>query len=209
VVVLVIAGQSSSNEQTAHTRAGNTHVGPSASPARTKTPAPRISTAAPPQQRLTQSRAALAIVAGVPVAAVPDARLTPGKAALVGKAAICVTGYSARVRDVPKSEKAAVYARYHVRHVPYAHEVDLLVSLELGGSNAISELWPEPYASPWGARNKDALENKLHGLSTTDRRPPRGHASKPFRSTTHRPSTHRTPPAPLAAASPATRPACP
>jgi hypothetical protein len=75
-----------------------------------------------------------------------------------------VTGYSARVRDVPSSESEAVYARYGVVHVPYAHEVDHLVSLELGGSNAITNLWPEPYAGRWGARTKDVLENRLHDL---------------------------------------------
>ncbi|WP_310964710.1 hypothetical protein [Nocardioides terrisoli] len=65
---------------------------------------------------------------------------------------------------MPESESSAVYARYHVAHVPYAHEVDHLVSLELGGSNAITNLWPEPYAGRWGARTKDAVENKLHDL---------------------------------------------
>ena len=58
----------------------------------------------------------------------------------------------------------AVYARYGVAHVPYAHEVDHLVSLELGGSNAIANLWPEPYAGRWGAHTKDALETRLHDL---------------------------------------------
>jgi hypothetical protein len=38
------------------------------------------------------------------------------------------------------------------------------VSLELGGSNAIANLWPEPYAGRWGARTKDVLENRLHDL---------------------------------------------
>jgi hypothetical protein len=57
-----------------------------------------------------------------------------------------------------------VYARYDVVWVPYAHEVDHLISLELGGSNAIRNLWPEPYVGRWGARTKDVLENRLHDL---------------------------------------------
>jgi hypothetical protein len=65
---------------------------------------------------------------------------------------------------VPSSEATAVYTEYHVRHLPYAHEVDHLISLELGGSNAIRNLWPEPYAGVWGARTKDKLENRLHAL---------------------------------------------
>ena len=65
---------------------------------------------------------------------------------------------------MPESEATAVYRRYHTAHVPYAHEVDHLVSLEIGGANAITNLWPEPYAGRWGARTKDVLENKLHDL---------------------------------------------
>ena len=103
-------------------------------------------------------------MAGVPAADVPNRHLTPGAVLTRSAAVVCVSGYSSSVRDVPDSEKEAVYARYHVVHVPYAHEVDHLVSLELGGSNSITNLWPEPYAGRWGARTKDVLENKLHAL---------------------------------------------
>ena len=82
----------------------------------------------------------------------------------MGRAQICVPGYSSSVRNVPTSESDAVYARYGVEHVPYTHEVDHLISLEVGGSNSIKNLWPEPYAGRWGARTKDVLENKLHDL---------------------------------------------
>ena len=102
--------------------------------------------------------------AGVPAVDMPNAALTPGVALAVGRARICVSGYASSVRDVPESEKDAVYERYGVPHVPYQHEVDHLVSLEIGGSNAISNLWPEPYAGRWGARTKDVLEDRLHDL---------------------------------------------
>jgi hypothetical protein len=100
----------------------------------------------------------------VPAADLPNPRLTPGVALTTSAAGVCRPGYAARVRDVPESEKEAVYARYGVAHAPYAHEVDHLVSLELGGSNAVANLWPEPYAGRWGAHTKDALENRLHDL---------------------------------------------
>jgi hypothetical protein len=100
----------------------------------------------------------------VPGASGPNHRLTPGAYFAVGKATICRVGYSASVRNVPASEKDAVYARYGTRRVAYAYEVDHLVSLELGGSNAITNLWPEHYYLPWGARTKDRLENRLHAL---------------------------------------------
>ncbi len=41
-------------------------------------------------------------------------------------------------------------------------EVDHLIPLELGGSNAVTTLWPERYAPKPGAREKDVLENFLH-----------------------------------------------
>jgi len=106
---------------------------------------------------------------GVPAVDVPDRRLTPGAALTARAARVCVSGYAASVRDVPESEKDAVYARDGVAHVPYRHEVDHLVSLELGGSNAIVNLWPEPYAGRWGARTKDLLEDRLHDLVCSGR----------------------------------------
>jgi hypothetical protein len=101
---------------------------------------------------------------GVPAADMPRHGLTPGAVLTTSAATVCVSGYSSRVRDVPDSEKELAYARYGIAHVPYAHEVDHLISLELGGSNVITNLWPEPYAGRWGARTKDTLENKLHDL---------------------------------------------
>ncbi len=74
-----------------------------------------------------------------------------------------MSGYSSSVRDVPDSEKEAVYARYHVVHVPYAHEVDHLVSLELGGV----QLHPEPLARavrrPVGSPDEDETYVKVAG----------------------------------------------
>ena len=100
----------------------------------------------------------------VPAVDVPNRNLTPGVALHVSVSQICTSGYASRTRDVPQSEKDAVYTRYGVAYVPYAHEVDHLVSLEIGGSNVITNLWPEPYAGRWGARTKDVLENRLHEL---------------------------------------------
>ena len=112
----------------------------------------------PPAPRSTHDRS------NAPSVDYPDRALTPGTTFAVGMARICVAGYASRVRDVSDAEKAAVYARYGVAWVPYQHEVDHLISLELGGSNAIRNLWPEPYAGRWGARTKDVLENRLHDL---------------------------------------------
>lgn len=105
----------------------------------------------------------------VPAVDRPDPALTPGVALPVSAARVCVPGYAGSVRDVSDAEKASVYERYGIPWVPYRHEVDHLISLELGGSNAIRNLWPEPYAGRWGARTKDVLENRLHELVCADR----------------------------------------
>jgi hypothetical protein len=101
----------------------------------------------------------------VPSVDLPRPALTPGAVFPAATAAtVCRPGYAGVVRDVPESVKEQVYRRYGVVHVPRAHEVDHLISLELGGSNAITNLWPEPYAGRWGARVKDRLEDRLHAL---------------------------------------------
>jgi hypothetical protein len=108
-------------------------------------------------------------VAGVPRSDLPRPGLTPGAILTVSTRRVCVPGYATGVRDVPSAELDSVYRRYGVAHIPYQHEVDHLVSLELGGSNSIRNLWPEPYAGRWGARTKDGLENTLHELVCSGR----------------------------------------
>jgi hypothetical protein len=76
---------------------------------------------------------------------------------------ICSAGYTRRVRDVTQTLKDAVYREYGItHHKPRSYEIDHIVSLELGGSNSIANLYPESYAHANGARVKDALENRLH-----------------------------------------------
>jgi hypothetical protein len=67
------------------------------------------------------------------------------------------------VRRVSESTKAAVYREYGIAsHRRGEFEVDHLVSLELGGSNAISNLWPEAASPSPGFHEKDRVENYLH-----------------------------------------------
>ena len=98
--------------------------------------------------------------------ALNDLRVTPGARFHVATATVCRSGYSSSVRDVPESEKARVYAEYGITHrITGQYEIDHLISLELGGSNAITNLWPEPNDHPRGYLNsKDILENRLHAL---------------------------------------------
>jgi hypothetical protein len=95
---------------------------------------------------------------------VPNTTMTPGAALDVTAADICIPGYSKRVRNVPAAVKRQAYASYGIRtHAPGEYEVDHLISLELGGSNSIRNLWPQSFRTrPWNAYVKDALENELH-----------------------------------------------
>ena len=94
----------------------------------------------------------------------PDSACTPGAIfpdATTDK--ICQSGYASSVRNVPASEKDQVYAEYGIAsHYPGQYEVDHLVSLELGGSNDISNLWPEAASPTPGFHEKDKVENYLH-----------------------------------------------
>src|SRR5579864_3961904 len=94
----------------------------------------------------------------------PDSACTPGAlmpGATVDK--ICVSGYASSVRNVPTSEKDQVYSEYGITsHYTGQYEVDHLVSLELGGSNDISNLWPEAANPTPGFHQKDKVENYLH-----------------------------------------------
>jgi uncharacterized protein YceK len=97
-------------------------------------------------------------------AGLSDSACTPG--AIFPNATvqqICKSGYSSSVRNVPTSEKDQVYAEYGIaHHSPGQYEVDHLVSLELGGSNEIANLWPEAASPTPGFHQKDQVENYLH-----------------------------------------------
>ena len=101
----------------------------------------------------------------------PDPACTPGAVdPAVTQATIdstiCRAGYTAAVRP-PSSATAKVKAgslREYGESGSASTEYDHLVSLELGGSNSVSNLWPEPNrAGATGTTNpKDAVEDALH-----------------------------------------------
>ena len=101
----------------------------------------------------------------------PNETMTPGVVdPAATKEKICVPGYTQTVRNVPQSLKNQVYQEYGIfQHKPREYEIDHLISLELGGSNDIKNLWPQSYVTqPWNARVKDKLENKLHSMICDD-----------------------------------------
>jgi hypothetical protein len=103
-------------------------------------------------------------------AVLPDASATPGAVLTTDKAKICKVGYAKTVPEVPQSEKDKVFAMYGVKpstrtvngkRILVCCQVDRLISAKLGGSNDITNLWPQPYSPKPGAREKDALEDWL------------------------------------------------
>jgi hypothetical protein len=97
----------------------------------------------------------------------PDATMTPGAVSTLTSEQLCAPGFTTKtIRHVSASLKRQVYAEYEQdpHAAPCPCEVDHLVSLELGGSNAQENLWPEPYQGEWNAHLKDKLENRLHRL---------------------------------------------
>lgn len=96
----------------------------------------------------------------------PDPNLTPGAILPVTAAEVCRPGYAKSVRRVDSKTKALVYHEYGIEHHgSAAYEIDHLISLSLGGSNDIRNLWPESLNThPWNGHAKDRLEDRLHKL---------------------------------------------
>lgn len=95
----------------------------------------------------------------------PNPQLTPGAVnpALTDDV-LRSPGFTTKdYRDVPESIKKQVYAEYHMdpKKAPCPCEVDHFLSLEIGGSNDITNLWPQPYSGKWNAHDKDKLEDLL------------------------------------------------
>jgi hypothetical protein len=98
----------------------------------------------------------------------PDPACTPGSIdPAVTQATIATTicrkgGYTSTVRPPASQTTAFKYRQaYPAYDVPASTptELDHLVSLELGGSNDATNLWPEPPPSP---NPKDRVEDTLH-----------------------------------------------
>jgi hypothetical protein len=105
---------------------------------------------------------------GCKLGANPDRHCSPGAYySKLTKAVICSTSFrTSSIRNVPQSEKYAIEAEYGMAQRLYGRtlEIDHIVSLELGGSNDIANLFPERASPAPGYKVKDRLENKLHSL---------------------------------------------
>jgi hypothetical protein len=100
--------------------------------------------------------------------AVPDRRCSPGGYyQRLTRSVICSASFhTGAIRDVPQTEKFAVEREYGMTAAYYGYsiEIDHIVPLELGGSNAIGNLFPEPGSGRASYHLKDALENRAKAM---------------------------------------------
>jgi hypothetical protein len=105
---------------------------------------------------------------GCALGALPDRGCSPGAIySGLTKSVICADSFrTGPIRNVPLSEKHQVEVEYGFAPKSYGStlEIDHIVSLELGGSNDIANLYPERAAPSPGFHVKDKLENKAHAL---------------------------------------------
>lgn len=92
----------------------------------------------------------------------PDPDCTPGAVMGISMKVVCTTSTKGR-RAVTVAMKNQVYEDYGVAsHPTGAFEIDHFIPLELGGSNDVANLWPEPAKPVPGFHEKDKVETALH-----------------------------------------------
>jgi hypothetical protein len=97
---------------------------------------------------------------------VPNSDLTPGAIRPVALADICPRRQSDQDPAVSQSVQRVVFKEYGIADVPSKdYQVDYLINPQLGGTDDIRNLWPQPYGTTvWNAHAKDALEDRLYQM---------------------------------------------
>lgn len=97
--------------------------------------------------------------------ALPNPTITPGATRQVSLSEICTADDDEVVRSVPAAVQQTVFREYGLnRAQPGDFEVDYLITPGLGGSDAVTNLWPQPHRSQWNSYVKDQLEDHLHHM---------------------------------------------
>jgi hypothetical protein len=96
----------------------------------------------------------------------PEPKLTPGATRPINTSQVCRPGPPDQMATIPMAVRQAVFHEYGMDgSQPREYEVDHLITPELGGTDDIQNLWPEPYATTeWNAHVKDELEDRLRQL---------------------------------------------
>lgn len=93
----------------------------------------------------------------------PDPVLTPGTVTTAKTEYVCKVRWSVDRRHVTTAMKRHVVAAYGLAWADRSlWEIDHLVPRELAGADSILNLWPQPFAGPMGAHQKDLAENATH-----------------------------------------------
>jgi hypothetical protein len=130
-------------------------------------PKPNVAKPVPPQPADVPS----VVGPAGPEYAYPNRDLTPGAIdpAVTEdnvQSTICVPGYTKTVRPPERFTnrlKVQIMAAYNRGRDLRDYELDHFIPLELGGCpDCVSNLWPEPYDTILGAKQKDRVENFLH-----------------------------------------------
>lgn len=101
-------------------------------------------------------------------AVLPNHRVTPGAVdSRLTKERLCSKTFRTRdERSVTDAEKRLVCRVYGITSgcPGRGYEIDHLISIELGGAESESNLWPQPVDGPGviGFHTKDAVENRAH-----------------------------------------------
>jgi len=94
----------------------------------------------------------------------PDPKLTPGDAFDVSRDNVCNSGYSNPARNLSIALKRQAFDRYGTSPRLVGYNVDHLIPVSLGGSNSITNLWPQPLSGEWNYTMKNKLERKLYKM---------------------------------------------
>lgn len=164
------------------TTTATTTAGTTTAATTTTAPSPPVTTAAPPvggsTPRATAVSHSIRLAKRTKSADCtrgpnPDRRCSPGAYdSLLTKADICAPSFHG-ASGVSAATKRAVEAEYGMspRSSGRAVEIDRIVGVELGGTNDIANLFPEPRSGKANYRVKDRLEQRLHTLVCSGRMP--------------------------------------
>lgn len=97
-----------------------------------------------------------------------DRACTPGDVITTARSDICTSGWATAHRNVTYPQRRRIFARYGIPYDQHRqYELDHLIPLEAGGSNADTNLFPQPWAA---ARRKDNDEDRAHAGICTGRK---------------------------------------
>lgn len=99
-----------------------------------------------------------------PLSNMPNPKLTPGDVLAVTRDELCNGGYTSPAAKIPIALKRHVFDRYKTRPQAGGYNVDHLIPVNLGGTNSLKNLWPQPLSSEWNYHMKNKLEGKLYKM---------------------------------------------